>query len=99
MRARKSAANFQLLADDQVVARAGDLQTIDPSRRSARKRLQLTDRAEVNADARRDQLSELRGGVFDAPPIEVARLLVESRQQLREKLCVIGVAVCRRSRA
>src|SRR5215471_8647855 len=39
MRAREGAADFKLLADDHVAARAGDAQPTYPARGSARKRL------------------------------------------------------------
>ena len=80
MSARKSAANFQFLADDDVVAFPGNLQPIYSARRSASEGLQVANRTKVHGEPRSDQIGKLFGGIRDPPAIEIASLLIESRE-------------------
>src|ERR1700687_1026398 len=96
MRARQCAANFEFLTDDDVVAFPGDLEPIYSAGRSARERLHVTNRTEVRAKPRTDQIGEFFGRVLDSPAIEISGLLIEPGENAREKFRVVCIAVSRR---
>src|SRR5512146_3440854 len=56
-------------------------------------------RTKVYRKPRSDQIGEFFGRVRDPPSIEIAGLLIESRQHAREKFRIVRIAVSRRVRA
>src|SRR5579871_1568039 len=92
---RESTANFQLLADDCVIALADDLQPIDTARRTSGQRFNRPHRAERETGLRADEIGEFATTVRDAPAVEIASFLIEGRQNALQQFAIAAVAIGR----
>src|SRR6476646_4085040 len=89
--AKNEASAF--LADDEFIFFTNDFQTINPAGWTSRERLEIFYRPEVDAGPCSDQIARFFGRILDAPPIEVARLLIEAGKNAREQIHVRCIAV------
>src|SRR5262245_11912675 len=96
VRRREGAADFELLADDHRFALARYAQSNDASRSAALDSFEFTNRAEIDAEFRPQQLLQLVLRNRHAPPVKVRGLLVEIGQDLSEDAFVVRVTECGR---
>src|SRR5205085_6045859 len=80
VRTRQRAANLKLFADDQRLQLAGDLQKNEAPGFSTFYSFERANAPGIDAEPRRDDLSQLVCRVAHAPAIKIERFLIEARQ-------------------
>src|SRR5579884_1473804 len=95
---RKASANFQLLADNQLVTFTDHSQTIDSARRSPRQWHQILNATQIHAKFRADQIAQFFARVVNFPAEEIPCLLIKLWEHSRKQFCTGRVTISRRTR-
>src|SRR6266404_603669 len=98
MRSRQCSPNLEFLSDNQCPFLADDPELDDSSRFASLQRHQRMEPSEVDPELSQQNLAKLLLIVIHTPAIKVTRLLINPRQDTREKLGSWNTTISNRRR-